>query len=216
VDTRYLRITGDTYSFEVSGSRQLRLLNLGIYGAAGTVKADRGLDLVSSTGWTSANGGNATISTNATSQSFWLTGIADDNEADSTDRQLVYDIHPGQHVDVTFDTVVPKIGRVGFTNHGANNAGMHFEFLGSADGVNFNTLLLDYDPSISGTLPKGPAFFDLSSEYDLKAVRFQVVSTPGDVVSYLDDLFVFQVPEPASAALMVLGSGLVLARRRRA
>src|SRR5206468_4283076 len=95
VNTRYLRLTGDSYSYDTGGFRQVALVQFAAYGSAGTVTADKGLDIVSSDGWTAGAGGGATITTTGTTQAIWLTGIAADNETDSDNRQLVYNMVVG-------------------------------------------------------------------------------------------------------------------------
>jgi len=209
VDTQWLRVTGETYADDDGGTRSVGLNNFRIYGAQGTVQADPGLDLVASTAWT---GGNATITQiggDVIPDPAALTDIADDDHANLSSRQLIYSLGPGDSATVTFDVSVDDIGRVGFTRALAFDSGAHIQFLGSTDGVNFTTVLVDQ----TGGFVRGPNWYDLATPFDGVAIRFSIVSA-SSADNRIVDLFVHQVPEPASAGLVALG-GLIFVRRRR-
>jgi hypothetical protein len=220
VNTRYVRFTGESYTYDTGGSRQVAIQQLGVYGSAVTVTADKGLDLISFDGWTAGAGGGATITSTGSTQATWLSGMASDNEADSDNRQLVYDMHVGDTVTAKFNSTVTSIRRVGFGLHGASAKNMSYRFLGSTDGfanpLN-TTVLLTHNGVTDPATWFGPQFFDLASPFTGNAIRFEVTNTGSGSVSYMDDLFAFQVevPEPASLSVTGIFAAIGLTLRRR-
>src|SRR5688572_9214029 len=133
VTTKWLRLTGQGYA---EPSPTVGIYTMRVYGAAGTLRADPGTDLVSSSGWTA---GGVTISTigGNLSPATALADIANDRPA-AISRQLIYDLGSGDSVTATFAQVVESVGRVGFVigkTGSPFDTNMHFRMLGSTDGA---------------------------------------------------------------------------------
>ena len=216
VDARWLRIT----STALANPTSVGLSNLRVYGAAGTVVADKGLDLVARTAWT---GGNATYSQTgaAFASAGGLSDVTDDNHANLAARQLTAGMDVGDSAQVAFSQTIQNIKRIGITLGGFNNnlysaasagAGLTFELWGSLD--NGATYTVDLGGFAGGGV--GPNFYTLATGFDGSGIQMVITTVSGSTTAQITDMMVFAevVPEPSTLALFGMG-GLLLAYFRR-